>query len=42
MKIKAIVEISSPQIVKEVHKLIGKVATLNRFLARSSDRCERL
>ena len=31
-KIKAIMEIKSPETVKEVQSLIGKVATLNRFV----------
>ena len=31
-KIKAIMEIKSPETVKEVQSLTGKVATLNRFV----------
>ena len=31
-KIKAIMEIKSPETVKEAQSLIGKVATLNRFV----------
>ncbi|KAJ9542393.1 hypothetical protein OSB04_028899 [Centaurea solstitialis] len=38
-QIKAIVEIQSPRNVKEVQKLTGRVAALNRFISRSSDKC---
>ena len=38
-QIKAIVEIKSPRNVKEVQKLTGRVAALNRFISRSSDKC---
>lgn len=41
-KIRAIMEMRSPKNVKEVRKLTGKVRALNRFLARFSNRCERL
>ena len=36
---KAIIEVKSPKTVKEVHSLIGKVATLNRFVFRETDKC---
>ena len=38
-KIKAILEMSPPKIVKEVQSLMGKVAALNRFVSRSTDKC---
>ncbi|KAJ9541250.1 hypothetical protein OSB04_027756 [Centaurea solstitialis] len=38
-QIKAIKEIQSPRNVKEVQKLTGRVAALNRFISRSSDKC---
>lgn len=41
-KIRAIMKMRSPQNVKKMQKLTGKVATLNKFLARSSNTCERL
>ena len=37
-KIKAIMEVKSPKIVNEVQSLIGKVATLNRFVSRVTDK----
>ncbi|KAI3757912.1 hypothetical protein L6452_05456 [Arctium lappa] len=39
-QIKAIVELKSPRNFKEVQRLTGRVAALNRFISRSSDRCE--
>ena len=36
-KVKAIIEGKSPKTVKEVQSLIGKVATLNRFVYRATD-----
>ena len=38
-KIKAIMEVKCPKTVKEVQKLIGKVAALNRFVSRAIDKC---
>ncbi|KAJ9535409.1 hypothetical protein OSB04_un001477 [Centaurea solstitialis] len=38
-QIKAILEIQSPRNIKEVQKLTGRVAALNRFISRSSDKC---
>ena len=38
-KIKAIREIKSPKIVKEVQSLTGKVAALNRFVSRATNKC---
>ena len=38
-QIRAIFELTSPSNIKEVQKLTGRVAALNRFISRSSDRC---
>ena len=38
-KIRAIVEMAPPKNVKEVQTLNGKVAALNRFLSRATDKC---
>ena len=38
-KIRAIVEMAPPRNVKEVQSLNGKVATLNRFMSRATDKC---
>ncbi|XP_074327289.1 uncharacterized protein LOC141665208 [Apium graveolens] len=38
-QIKAIFKLKSPLNVKDVQKLTGRVAALNRFISRSSDRC---
>lgn len=39
-QIKAIIELQSPTSLKEVQKMIGRVATLNRLISHSSDRCK--
>ena len=39
-QIKAINNLRSPRNPKEVQKLTGMVATLNRFISRSADRCK--
>ena len=38
-KIQAIMEIAPPRNIKEVQSLNGKVATLNRFMLRATNRC---
>ena len=38
-KIQAIMEMTPPRNVKEVQSLNGKVATLNRFVSRVTDKC---
>ena len=38
-KVKGIIEVKSPKIVKEVQSLTGKVAGLNRFISRTTDKC---
>jgi len=38
-KIRAILEMSSPKTVKEVQSLTGRVAALNRFVSKATDRC---
>jgi hypothetical protein len=37
-KIKALVEMQDPVSVKDVQKLIGRVAALNRFIPRAAER----
>lgn len=36
---KAILEMSSPKIVKEVQKLTGRVVALNRFISKATNKC---
>ena len=38
-KAQAILDIASPKTVKEVQKLTGRIATLNRFVSRATDKC---
>ncbi|XP_075636948.1 uncharacterized protein LOC142609239 [Castanea sativa] len=38
-KVKAIVELSPPRTVKEVQSLNGKIAALNRFISRATNKC---
>lgn len=38
-QIKAIFDLRSPTKVKDVQKLTGRVAAMNKFISRSSDRC---
>ncbi|XP_074377973.1 uncharacterized protein LOC141719490 [Apium graveolens] len=38
-KIKALLDMKSPTSVKQVQSLTGRIATLNRFVSKSSDRC---
>ena len=38
-KIQAIIEMAPVRNVKEVQSLISKVATLNRFVSRATDKC---
>ena len=38
-KVKAILDVTSPKIVKEVQRLIGWVAALNRFFSKATDKC---
>ena len=38
-QVKAIINIQSPRNIKEVQRLTGRVAALNRFISRSSDKC---
>ena len=37
-KVQAIINMVSPQTVKEVQKLIGRIAALNRFVSRATDK----
>ena len=38
-KVRAILEMSSPKTIKEVQSLTGKVAALNRFISKATDKC---
>ena len=38
-KIKAIMELTLPKNVKEVQSLNGKIAALNKFVSRATDKC---
>ena len=38
-KIQAIREMTSPKSVKDIQRLTGRVAALNRFISRSADKC---
>ena len=38
-KVRAILEMSSPKTIKEVQSLIGRVAALNRFVLKATDKC---
>ena len=35
----AIIDMASPKTVKEVQKLVGRIAALNRFVSRVTDKC---
>ena len=38
-KVRAILELESPRTVKAVQSLNGKVAALNRFVSKATDKC---
>ena len=38
-KIWAILELPSPKSVKDIQRLAGRIATLNRFISKSADKC---
>ena len=38
-KVRAILEMSSPKMVKEVQSLTRRVATLNKFISKATDKC---
>ena len=38
-EIRAIMEMTPPRNVKEVQRLNGKIATLNRFMSKATDKC---
>ena len=39
-KIKAMLNMPSPSVIKEVQRLTGRIATLSRFVSRASDKCQ--
>ena len=38
-KVRAIINMASPKTVKDVQKLTGRIAALNRFVSRAIDKC---
>ena len=38
-KVQAILNMTSPKTVKEVQKLTGRIAALNRFVSKATDKC---
>ena len=38
-KVRAIIDMTLPRTVKEVQKLTGRIAALNRFVSRATDKC---
>ena len=38
-KVQAILDMTSPKTVKEVQKLIRRIAALNRFVSKATDKC---
>ena len=38
-KVRAILDMASPKTVKEVQKLIRRIAALNRFVSKATDKC---
>ena len=40
-KIQALINMRSPQNIKEVQSLTGRVAALNRFVSKSSEKCQK-
>ena len=38
-KVKAILDMTSPRSVKEVQRLMGRVAALNRLVSKATDKC---
>ena len=38
-KMRAIINMASPRTVKEVQKLTGRIAALNKFVSRATDKC---
>ena len=38
-KVQAILDMQAPRTIKDVQRLAGRVASLNRFISRSIDKC---
>ena len=38
-KVQAIINMTSPKTVKEVQKLTGRIAALNRFISKATNKC---
>ena len=39
-QINAVINLKAPSLVKDIQRLTGRIAALNRFISRSSDRCK--
>ena len=39
-KIKVVLDMPSPSSIKEVQRLMGRIASLSRFVSKSSDKCQ--
>jgi hypothetical protein len=38
-KVRAVLEMEAPRTTKQLQRLIGRIAALNRFISRSTDKC---
>ena len=38
-KVQAILDMTSPMTVKEVQKLTGRIAAINRFVSKATEKC---
>ncbi|MGV7343517.1 hypothetical protein PJI17_32990, partial [Mycobacterium kansasii] len=38
-KIKALLDMEPPKTIKDIQRLTGRVAALNRFISRATDKC---
>ena len=38
-KVRAVLKMASPKTVKEVQKLIGRIAVLNKFVSKAMNKC---
>jgi hypothetical protein len=38
-KVKAVLEMEAPRTMKQLQRLTGRIAALNRFISRSTDKC---
>lgn len=38
-KVKAILDMASPRTTRKVHRLTGRIAALNRFISKATNKC---